>query len=456
MASEESLRSRLRALPRSAWVIFAGMFLVKFGNFLNVFLVLFLVSKGFSAFQAGAALGLVGVGAFIGNAVGGTVADRFGRRTAIVVSMFGSSVATACVPLTGGLLSTTALVTLVGVFAQLYRPAAGALLVDVVPEPQRVMAFAVLRLAVNVGMAVGPLVGGLVSAYSYTYVFLGDALFAFSFGALALVMLPAGRPVREPEEAAPSGGGAGGARRRGGYREVFTDRPYLLFLGSMVAATFVYGQSTATLPLHMSDAGFSNSAYGLMLGLNALICVVIELPLTRHTERRNPRRVIALGLVLLGVGMALTGAMHVLWLLALTVVLWTVAETIYTPIANAYPAEFSPPHLRGRYQGAEGIAHTLGAALGPAVGGLLYGLSAPLHWAACAAVAVLGALLVLGAKPRGAAGPAEGPEQAVPAGVGTSAEATTAAQGADAPEPAEVAASGGTAQAAPVAASTAK
>ncbi|MET9957815.1 MFS transporter [Streptomyces sp. NPDC006326] len=413
MAGEDPLRRRLRDLPRSAWVIFSGMFLIKFGNFLNVFLVLFLVAQGFSAFQAGVALGFVGVGAFIGNAVGGTVADRFGRRTAIAVSMFGSSAATALVPLTHGLVATTALVGLVGVFAQLYRPAAGALLVDVVPEKQRVTAFAVLRLAINVGMAVGPLVGGLLSGASYTYVFLGDALFSFAFGALALATLPGGRP---PVEAPAAEGADTGAKAgKGGYREVLTDRPYLLFLGSMVAATFVYGQSTATLPLHVTDAGFDNKVYGLLLGLNALLCVVIELPLTKHTERRNPRRVIAAGLALLGLGMALTGAMQAIWLLALTVVVWTVAETVYTPIANAYPAEFSPAHLRGRYQGAEGIAHTLGGALGPAVGGLLYGISAPLHWVVCAGVAGLGALLVLGADPgkrggQSTAAAAEAPE----------------------------------------------
>ncbi|WP_424212642.1 MDR family MFS transporter [Streptomyces sp. BI20] len=413
MAGEEPLRRRLRELPRSAWVIFAGMFLIKFGNFLNVFLVLFLVSKGYSAAQAGLALGVVGVGAFVGNMVGGSLADRVGRRAAIAVSMFGSATATACVPLTEDLVTTTVLVGLVGVFAQLYRPAAGAMLVDVVAEEQRVLAFAVLRLAINVGMAVGPLVGGLLSGASYTYVFLGDAFFAASFGLLALIALPGGRPpVAAPEPVAAEAGAKPAKKGRDGYRAVFSDRPYLLFLGSMVAATFVYGQSTATLPLHVTDAGFDNSVYGLLLGLNALLCVVIELPLTKRTEKRDPRLVIAAGLVLLGIGMAATGASNVLWLLALTVVVWTVAETVYTPIANAYPAEFSPDHLRGRYQGAEGLAHTLGGTLGPAVGGLLYSVSAPVHWIVCAVVAGLGALLILGAKPNRAAKPTPEPTQA--------------------------------------------
>jgi MFS family permease len=397
MASEAPPPTKIRDLPRSAWVIFAGMFLIKFGNFLNVFLVLYLVDQGFSAFQAGVALGVVGIGAFVGNAVGGTVADSVGRRTTIAISMFGSSAFTLTVPWVEGLWVTTILVGMVGVFAQLYRPAAGALLVDVVPEHQRVMSFAVFRLAINVGMAVGPLVGGLLSQASYTYLFVGDAIGSFAFGLLALLMLPGGAPPRREPEA---GSADAATTRRDGYRAVFTDRPFLLFLLSMVAATFVYGQSTATLPLHVKDEGLDNSVYGLLLGLNALLCVVCELPLTRRTEHRNPRRVIALGLVLLGLGMGLTGAAHGVILLALTVVLWTFAEMIYTPIANAYPAEFAPAHLRGRYQGADGIAHTLAGALGPAVGGFLYSYSTPVHWVTCAAVGILGAVLVLGAKPR--------------------------------------------------------
>ncbi len=408
-------KTRITELPRHALVLFAGMFLNKFGNFLNVFLVLYLVAQGYSAFQAGLALGITGLGAFVGNAVGGTVADRIGRRAAITVSMFGAGAATLAVPFVHGLLATTALVGLVGIFAQLYRPAAGALLVDVVPEHQRVTAFAVLRLAINVGMAVGPLVGGLLSNHSYTYVFVGDALSSFAFGVLALLMLPKGAPpAAEPQ--------AGAAAPKEGYRAVFTDRPYVLFLLSMFAATFVYQQSMATLPLHVADAGLGNAFYGTLLGLNALMCVLLELPLTRRTEKYPPHLTIAAGLVLLGVGMALTGAASGQVALAGTVAIWTLAEMIYTPIANAYPGAFAPAHLRGRYQGAEGIAHTLAAGAGPAVGGFLYASSPNTHWLVCLAVGVAGALLVLRAVPT----------KAVQAEAGTEASDTASASDADA------------------------
>jgi len=267
------------ALPRTAWVIYVGMFLIKLANFLNVFLVLYLTARGYGPALAGAALAAVGIGNFVGNVVGGSVADRVGRRATIVASMFGYGTSVAVVPLTADIWLIIALVSVVGFFAQLYRPAAGAMLVDVLPAEQRVLGFAVLRLAINVGMAIGPAAGGLVGQYSYTYIFLAEAVASLTFGVLALLALRETRPeatvaqvattdtrdgstggpaAAEGTEATPDGSAGdrdgGRVRRDGGYPAVVRDRPYLLFLAATAAATFVYSQAVATLPLHVVDA----------------------------------------------------------------------------------------------------------------------------------------------------------------------------------------------------------
>ena len=65
---------------------------------------------------------------------------------------------------------------------------------------------------------------------------------------------------------------------------MFGDRAMIMYLLSMFAATYVYVQTTATLPLHVRDAQLSNTFYGLLLGLNALLCVLLELPLVRFIE----------------------------------------------------------------------------------------------------------------------------------------------------------------------------
>lgn len=401
----QSLLRRLAALPRPTWVICAGMFLNKFGNFLTVFLVLFLTAKGYSTFAAGVALGAVGAGSFLGNAVGGTVADRIGRRSAMVVSMFGSALFTVLVPFLSSISVIIPLCVVIGFFAQLYRPAAGATLVDTVPESQRVTAFALLRLAINVGMSAGPLVGGFLSETSYTYLFVGDALTSAAFGFVVLLLLPETRP--EPTE-------DGEEVPKGNYRDVFADRALVLYMVAMFAATYVYVQTTATLPLHVQSVGLKNSFYGLLLGINALLCVFVELPLVRFTEHRNPRRVIAVGLVLLGLGVGLIGVADTAFALILTVIAWTFAEMMYTPVATAYPGLLAPSHLRGRYQGAEGISITLAQTLGPAIGGLLFALSQPGHWVSCGVIGLLGAALILKAKREGPGDPALPEEAAEP------------------------------------------
>ncbi|GAA1856363.1 MFS transporter [Myceligenerans crystallogenes] len=366
------------------------MFINKFGNFVNVFIVLYLVQNGYSAAQSGVALGVIGLGNMIGNIVGGSLADRIGRKPLLVWSMLASGVVTMVVPLFTDYLAIIAWLTLLGFVSQLFRPAAGALLVDSVPPEQRLTAFAFLRLAINVGMAVGPAVGGFLSSYSYTWMFIGDGITSILFGLLAMFLLKEVREVRSP-------GGPDGvpAAPAAGYGTVLRDLRFLAFLLAMVGATYVYIQHTATLPLHVTAAGFSNEQFGLLIGLNALLVVVFEIPITRLTGRFDARVMMCAGLVILGAGMALTGLSGSIVALAATITVWTVAEMVYTPIANAYPGDVAPESARGRYQGAEGLAHTIGATAGPVIGGALYAVSAATHWWLCLVIGLASAALVM-------------------------------------------------------------
>lgn len=382
---------KVAGLPRAAWVLYVGTFINKFGNFLSVFLVLYLTAKGYSATVAGVALGLVGAGNFIGNMLGGTLADRIGRRPTIAVSMFGSGACTLMVPLAGDIAVLLPLVGVIGIFAQLYRPASGAVLLDVVGDASRTTAFAVYRLAINVGMAAGPVIGGVLSGHSYTWIFVGDAASSIAYGVIALVLLPETKPR-------PAAAPAATANLADGYRTVFRDYPFVLFLLGMTAATYVYIQSTATLPLQARDSGLPNSFYGLLLTINAVIVVGCELPLTHVLERRPARAVIALGLLPLGVGFACTAFAHSAGAFILTVLIWTLGEMIIMPSASAYPGRYAAPELRGRYQGAFGLAQTVAACVGPAIGGYLYSRSHTLNWAVCGIVAAIGVILIAGSR----------------------------------------------------------
>ena len=152
-----SLRQNLRSLPPAAWVLFGGTFVNRLGTFVMPFIVLYLTDpdRGFSVSQAGLALAMYGIGGVAAQFLGGWLADRIGRKNTIGFSMLGASVITLLLWQASSLLMIYALMLLLALVAEMHRPAASALIADLVPSEQRVAAFAVFRLAINVGWACG-------------------------------------------------------------------------------------------------------------------------------------------------------------------------------------------------------------------------------------------------------------------------------------------------------------
>jgi len=172
------------------------------------------------------------------------------------------------------------------------------------------------------------------------------------------------------------------------------------------AATFavgaIYFQQEAALPLQVVADGHSTVVYGLLISLNGVVVILAELPLTTLTRRFPPRRVIATGCLLTGIGFGTTALAASVPALAATVVVWTLGEIVSAPVASAYVADISPPHMRGRYAGAFGMAFSLALIVGPAAGTLLYATGADLLWGGCVVVGVLAGAIMLSpaARPR--------------------------------------------------------
>jgi MFS family permease len=365
-------------------VLFAGTFLNRFGGFVFVFLTLYLVRSGHSEVEAGIAVGAYGVGSIAAGALGGWAADRLARRNAIALSMFASAAVMLVLSQARAIWLIVLLAGLAGTAAELYRPAAAALLADLAPPGRRVTVFALYRLSMNLGFAAGTATAGLLAERSFTLLFVGDALTSVAFGAIALAALPAGAGASTKDQ-----------RRGELLRAVAADRRFLLFLLASCGGALLYFQQTAALPLHVRDEGFSMVVFGALLSVNGLVVIALELPLTAITARLPAQRVIATGLLLSGVGFSLTGVAHSVPALALTVMIWTLGEIVFAPVAHAYVADIAPDRLQGRYQGMWGMSFSIGLVLSPIAGATLYAREPSAVWLACFALGVICALLVL-------------------------------------------------------------
>jgi MFS family permease len=384
-----TLREGIRSLPRPVWILCAGTFVNRFGTFVAVFLVLYLRDRGYSIAESGLVVSCYGIGNVVAAGLGGWVADRFGRRNALALSMFSSAATLLLLSQATALPLIIVLTTLAGLTGEMYRPAAAALLTDLTPPGERIPAFALNRLAINAGFAAGPAVAGLLAENSFLLLFIGDALTSAAFGVLSLVALPEGVRVRR------------GAERRGeAIRAIFHDRMFLLFLISSILGAFVYFQAQTTFPLHVEASGLSAADYGLLISLNGLAIVLFELPLVAITQRFPYRPVLVVGSLLVGLGFALNAFANDLPELGFTVLVWTLGEIIYAPVAAAYVADLAPEHLRGRYQGAWGLTWGLAFVLAPGLGAAIYAWNPDGLWFTCGLLGLLAALLLLEQRPR--------------------------------------------------------
>jgi MFS family permease len=381
--SQESLLTSLRQLPRPVWILFAGTFLNKFGAFVIPFLSLYMTRRGFSVTQAGIAMGAYGAGHFLACLIGGHLADSLGRRPTLVLSMF----STAGVMLTLSQATTfpliVALTLLAGLTGELYRPACSALLTDLVPQGQRVRAFAAYRMAFNAGWALGPATAGIISKYSFTWLFVGDAVTSLAYGIIALAFLPKG--IRSERKEAGWAEAAAVMRR---------DRKFQRLLLSSLLIGFVFFQMVSTFGLHVTTLGFSLATYGLIISFNGLMVVLFELPLTMVSQKFGFERTMIVGYALTGIGFGGNAFVTTIPGIIACLLVWSVGEMLTMPVAVAQIADLAPAHMRGRYMGAFGFTWATALMLGPLIGTTLFRIHPAALWLACSAAAFLAALVI--------------------------------------------------------------
>jgi MFS family permease len=376
-----TLRENLRALPRATWILFLGTFINRFGTFVMPFLTLYLVREGYSATRAGVAVSAYGGGHLVASMLGGHLADRFGRRNTIALSMFSSALAMVALSQTRGYFAILGITFLAGLAAELYRPATGALIGDLVPPELRVTAFGVYRLAVNLGFTAGPATAGFLADRSFVWLFLVDAGTSAVYGVIALAFLPHGLRTAKHEE----------KHADGAVRHAMRNTPFLMFLVATACIMFIEFQLHSVLPLHLKARGYTAFTYGKLMSINAIMIVLFELALTGWSQRHNPRHLISAGYFLTAIGYAFSGLAESVAAMAACVVIWTIGEMIYAPVTGAYVTNLAPDMYRGRYHGMWVFTWSIGMILGPILGTLMYQRNANGYWVVCALIGCVAA-----------------------------------------------------------------
>lgn len=358
-------RDTTGGLPRAFWYLWTGTLINRLGSFVLVFLAIYLTrERGFSASQAGLVIGLWGVGGAVGTTVGGTLADRWGRRPTLLTAHLGAATMMLALGLARPLWAVALGALLLGTFAEAARPAFGAMMIDVVPEKDRLRAFSLNYWAINLGFACAAVLAGFAAQAGYLLLFVVDAATTL---VTALVIFTRVKETRS----AVTGPAVKDTAPAGALRTILTDRVFLGFVALNLLAALVFLQHISMLPIAMGESGLSPATYGSVIALNGVLIVVGQLFVPRLIKGRSRSHVLALAALVMGVGFGLTAFAETAWFYGLTVLVWTVGEMLNSPSNSTLIAELSPATLRGRYQGVFSLSWQLAGATAPILGGLL-------------------------------------------------------------------------------------
>jgi MFS family permease len=377
-ALRDGLRAAVGGLPPVFWTLWAGLLVNRLASFVATFLGLYVTREhGLGPAEAGRLVALYGVGLLFSGPLGGVLADRIGRRATMLLGLVLGGLAVAALAFVRAPAALGAAVLAAALAGELYRPAAQAMIADVVPPGDRLRAYGLVYWAVNLGWTLGLSLAGFLAERSWKALFLADTLTSLLFAGIVLLRIPETRPVA-PGRAAAAGGSLG---------EVARDRDLVLFLGLHLSALLVFTQFQLAAPLDMAAHGITPSTFSLLMALNGIGVLVLQPTVGPWLRRFDAGRLLAASAVLFGLGFGTNAFARTTPAYAAGVALWTVGEVLAFPVANAIVADLAPVHLRGRYQGAFTMSWGVAFTVSPLVAGeVLSRLGAPALWAGCLAV----------------------------------------------------------------------
>lgn len=408
-------------LPRAVHILCLGTFVNRAGTFLIPFLTIYLSTKlDLSPRTATLTMGLYGLGAIVASVMGGHLADWIGRRRVMLISLFGGGASLFVFSFLSSATAVMATVTAFGIIAEMYRPAASAMIGDLVEPARRPHAFGLLYVAINLGFAVGPVIGGLIAAYSFRLLFWGDAVTSCMYGLIIFYFIKESMPSKlKPSATEPTAESTMGMASAEGMESpaveyatvheephvplgeavmhILRDRPFQVFCFAGFILAVIFMQSMSTFPLYLAERGIEAKTYGRLIAINGVMIVALQLPVTAFLSRFDRSLVVAVGAIVTGIGFAMTGLASSVPMFAATICIWTLGEIMQSSYLFAIATDLAPARMRGRYMGMFGMSHSLAMTLGVPLGGeVLTRLGGGFLWSGCMALGIFSALLYLG------------------------------------------------------------
>lgn len=356
----------LRNIPHNVWILSFATLINRSGTMVLPFLAIYMIKViGLSAASAGIVLTLYGLGGLITAPLVGRLSDKIGALRVMKVSLLLTGIMLFGFPFLKNYYLILGYTFVWSVIGEAFRPANLALISDEANPRERKVSFALNRLAINLGMSIGPVVGGFLTSYSFNLLFYVDGITSI-LAALFLMITKFEKRfsiddnVVEAENVKAKPVAA---------KSVLKDKRFLLFMLSILPINLIFFQHFGAMPIYLvRDLGFKESVYGLLTLVNTVLIIFVEVPLNNKMSNWKDKYSTAFGGILGAIGfgaMAFSGDIN---FLIITIVIWTFGEMIFFPSIASLASDLSPEKRRGEYMGYFQMTFSTAFMLGPLIG----------------------------------------------------------------------------------------
>ncbi|GAP49449.1 MDR family MFS transporter [Streptomyces azureus] len=401
LRARRAVRETVSGLPREFWWLWTSTLVNRLGAFVATFMALYLtLDRGYSATYAGLVAALHGLGGVISSLGGGVMTDRLGRRPTLLIAQVSTAVSVALLGFVHHPVAIAGVAFLVGMASNASRPAVQAMMADIVRPEDRIRAFSLNYWAINLGFAVSSMAAGFIAEVSYLAGFLIEAGMTMVCAILVFLRLPESRPAETVKSAVASQKTAVASEKAAAAPDssvslgtVLRDGRFMSVVGLSFLVALIFQQGAIGLPVAMGEAGFTPAEYGMAIAVNGVLIVVLQIPVTRFIQHRDPRRLLVISSLLAGYGFGLTAFAGSVGVIAITVCVWTLAEIVNAPTQTGLVVRLSPLHGRGRYQGMYTMSWSVAGLVAPLMSGFVIDrFGAEWLWGLCAVVGTVAGL----------------------------------------------------------------
>lgn len=354
-----------KGLSGRIWLLAFVNFVNRCGAMIICFLTLYITeSLHYSIVDAGYAMAIYGLGAILGQQIGGYLSDKIGYQRVQLLSLISTGVVILCLVHVQNFYLLCAVLFILNTCSESFRPANSVAVTMNSTEEDRTRSFSLHRVAFNLAITMALTIGGWLITKNWKYIFWADAFTCFASAATLFFLVPEVHKINKSSTVQ--------TQITDTSKSPYADKKYMQFMFATFLGALAFMQLIWTVPpFFKNEYHWNEFTIGCVAAINGFVVMIIEMPTVHRIQAIKPTLwIIKLGIIIYAFSyLMLLMPINFMWVAAiLYMVFISIGEVLVMPFSITWVTLRSPKLKQGKYMSVYGIGYALANVLAPLMG----------------------------------------------------------------------------------------